>query len=128
MHNQKQNFHFIGITFRVLTCILMNINGDHSQNFFRQTSLLYYKLYSCWRLNCWRWLQGHVNILYKCSFNMNLWCCVPGCSNSEGGHKSPKTPQKLKLTVTIQRLDPSTDSGQKYSDTSNIPYIFHIKL
>jgi hypothetical protein len=70
----------------------------------------------------------HVNILYKCSFNLHLWCCVPGCSNSEGGHRFPKdSRRKIKWTVAIQRLDPSTDSDQRYSDTSNIPYIFHIK-
>jgi hypothetical protein len=41
--------------------------------------------------------------------------------------------RKLKIeqhepTVFYQRLKlKTTDSGQKYSDASNIPYIFHIK-
>ncbi|XP_063436834.1 uncharacterized protein LOC134718270 [Mytilus trossulus] len=39
---------------------------------------------------------------------MPQYCCVPGCNNSEGGHRFPKdTEFNLKWRVAIKRLDPS---------------------
>jgi hypothetical protein len=46
---------------------------------------------------------------YVCPFSLPQRCCVHGCSNLEVGHRFPKDPsKKLKWTVAIKKLDPST--------------------
>ena len=88
---------------------------------------------------------------YRLLFSMPQRCCVPGCINSDGGHRFPKDPaKKLKWRVAIKRLDPSTKrlwnpgqydvvcfnhfASQDYRTTgilgyylnSNVVFVYHI--
>ena len=100
-------------------------------------------------MHCLHWQREHLDIV--CFLSVPQRCCVPGCINSDGGHRFPKEPaKKLKWRVAIKRLDPSTKrlwnpgqydvvffnhfASQDYRTTgilgyylnSNVVFVYHI--